>query len=280
MTQTPDTLLQATSPGTGDQVRIEIRASGRVDLILNRPDKHNAFNASVIADLLAELTQLAGDDRVKLLVLRSEGRHFSAGADLEWMRAQGQASHADNLKDASELARLMESVDRFPCPVICRIQGSAFGGALGLIACCDIAIASQDSRFCLSEVKLGLAPAVISPYVNRAIGARWMRRYTLTADLFGANDALAMGLVHQVVETEALDTAVTTQVERLLLNGPQAMRTAKHLLAAIDQRPITPELTQLTTQTIADLRVSAEGQEGLTAFLNKRKPAWQGEPSA
>lgn len=279
MTQTPETKLLEASLGMGI-VRIELSASGRADLILNRPDKHNAFNAAIIDDLLEGLARLASDAHVKVLVLRSEGRHFSAGADLEWMREQGLATHADNLKDAGKLARLMESVDRFPCPVICQIQGSAFGGALGLIACSDIAVASQDSRFCLSEVKLGLAPAVISPYVNRAIGARWMRRYTLTADIFGATEALAMGLLHQVVDSGELDSAVNAQVKRLLLNGPQAMRAAKHLLAAIDQRPITPELTQLTTRAIADLRVSAEGQEGLTAFLNKRKPAWQGEPSA
>jgi methylglutaconyl-CoA hydratase len=268
-------LLIDEHPGQDQSVRITLDRNGRADLVINRPDKHNAFNESVISSLLCGLQRLKYHPRIRVLVLRSEGQHFSAGADLNWMRKLGQSSHAENLHDAGELARLMIQLDEFHCPVIARVQGIAFGGAVGLIACCDIAIGTPSSRFSLSEVRLGLAPAVISPYVNRAIGPRAMRRYTLTAEVFDAAAALQLGLLHRIVALESLDAAISEQVKGLLLNSPAAMRRAKFLLQSIDQQPISKELTELTIQTIADLRVSEDGQEGLSAFLEKRAPAWQ-----
>ncbi len=256
-------------------VRILGDSRGRADLVLDRPARHNAFNAAVIRALLEGLRRLRDWPGLRVLVLRSTGRHFSSGADLDWMREQGQSSHADNLRDAAELARLMQELDQFPAPVIARVQGSAFGGALGLIACCDVAIGTPASQFCLSEVKLGLAPAVISPYVNRAIGPRALRRFALTAELMSADTALHLGLLHHLTDEEQLDTAVETQVGALLRNGPLAMAATKCLLRTVDQHPLDEALRERTTRTIADLRVSAEGQEGLAAFLQKRKPAWQ-----
>lgn len=246
-------------------------------LMLNRPEVHNAFDDSLIAELNGHLDQLhaladAGDLRV--VVLGSEGKSFSAGADLNWMKRMVDYDLEDNLADSRKLAALMHGLDTLPCPTLCRVQGAAFGGAVGLAACCDVVIASGKAKFCLSEVNIGLSPAVISPYVQRALGERQMRRYALTAEVMDAQLALALGLVHQVVEHDALDSAVDAMLATLLKGSPQAQRATKALLACVAQAPDSEATREHTCQVIGKLRVSQEGQEGLASFFEKRRPAW------
>jgi methylglutaconyl-CoA hydratase len=210
-----------------------------------------------------------------VVVVRSEGEHFSAGADLTWMRRMADNSREDNLADARQLAKLMALLNQMPKPVIGLIQGAAFGGAVGLAACCDIVIATETASFCLSEVKLGLIPATISPYVVRAIGERSARRYFLSAEVFSARAAQNMGLVHIVCsDTDALQKECDIMVRQLSGNGPKSLLEAKDLIAAVSQQPITDELIEDTSKRIARIRVSKEGQEGLNAFLDKRKASW------
>lgn len=242
-------------------------------LTLNRPEVHNAFDDRMIAELLDALAAVRGNSQVRALVLRSTGKNFSAGADLGWMRSMAAKNYAENMADAGELSRLMQELDELPQPTIALVQGAAFGGAVGLAACCDVAIATPNSSFCLSEVKIGLIPAVISPYVMRAIGTRHARRYMLTAERFGAEEALRIGLVHTVVEQ--LDDAVTPFLEAFINNSPAAVSAAKQLALAIDQQPLNAQTRQTTIERIAEIRVSAEGQEGLSAFLEKRTPNWK-----
>ncbi|SDI55164.1 methylglutaconyl-CoA hydratase [Ferrimonas sediminum] len=250
------------------------QSDGVARLTLNRPDKHNAFGDTMIGEInqaLAELTR----QPPTLLVLAANGKHFSAGADLAWMKSQAAMDQASNLSDARELARLMHTLDRFPAPTLALVDGAAFGGALGLIACCDIALASPRARFCLSEVKLGLIPAVISPFVARAIGQRQSRRYMLSAETFDANTARQIGLVHEVCEE--LTSSSEHLIATLTGNGPKAMQACKSLLHTIEQHPFDDALLSLTADAIAQIRVSPEGQEGLQAFFDKRPPLWQGE---
>lgn len=256
---------------------VSIDKRGVATLTLNRPEVHNAFDDKMIAELISILGNLASDDAVRVLVLNAKGKNFSAGADLNWMRAMADKDYQQNLNDADELAELMHKLDRFPKPSIALVQGAAFGGAVGLVACCDIAIAADSASFCLSEVKIGLIPAVISPYVMRALGERQSRRYFITAERFSANTALDMGLLHQVVAQEQLDTAVNTFIQTLLQNSPAAIKAAKTLIHNIYNRKIGNNVIAHTTQAIAEIRVSEEGQEGLTAFLTKRKPNWLNE---
>ena len=253
---------------------ISIDSRGVANLILNRPEVHNAFDDQMIAELIRVLDQLAADDKVKVLTLSARGKNFSAGADLNWMRSMAQKNYQQNLDDANELAALMHKLDKFPKPTIALVQGAAFGGAVGLVACCDMALAEQGASFCLSEVKIGLIPAVISPYVMRALGERQCRRYFLTAERFSAGSALTMGLVHQVVAVGELASQAESLIASLLQNSPAAVSAAKALLHNIYNRKISNNVIAHTTQAIAEIRVSAEGQEGLTAFLEKRKPAW------
>ncbi len=253
---------------------ISIDSRGVANLILNRPEVHNAFDDQMIAELIRVLDQLAADDKVKVLTLSARGKNFSAGADLNWMRSMAQKNYQQNLDDANELAALMHKLDQFPKPTIALVQGAAFGGAVGLVACCDMALAEQGASFCLSEVKIGLIPAVISPYVMRALGERQCRRYFLTAERFSADSALTMGLLHQVVAAGELESQAEMLINSLLQNSPAAVTSAKQLIQHIYQRPINAELIADTTAAIASIRVSAEGQEGLTAFLEKRKPGW------
>ncbi|MCH4810325.1 enoyl-CoA hydratase/isomerase family protein [Vreelandella neptunia] len=251
--------------------------NGVARLTLNRPDVHNAFDDSLIAELNAHLDQLnslAEAGEVRVVVLGSEGKSFSAGADLNWMKRMVDYDLEDNLADSRKLAALMHELDTLPCPTICRVQGAAFGGAVGLAACCDVVIASEKAKFCLSEVKIGLSPAVISPYVQRALGERQMRRYALTAEVMDAETALKLGLAHQVVEHEALDTAVDTMLTTLLAGSPQAQRATKALMATVAQAPDSDDTREHTCQVIAKLRVSQEGQEGLSSFFEKRRPVW------
>ena len=241
-------------------------------LTIERPDVHNAFDSETIISLTQQLEHVATLD-VKALVLQSDGKHFSAGADLNWMRAMVDNDLAENIADSMTLAKLMKTLSDVPFPTIAKVQGAAFGGALGLIACCDIAIAAENAKFCLSEVKLGLIPAVISPYVIKAIGERQARRYFLTAEVFDATTAQQLGLIHQTASD--LDDATQQLIDTLLNNGPHALVKAKALINSVANTPITDELIAFTAEQIATIRVSPEGQEGLAAFFEKRAPNWQ-----
>jgi methylglutaconyl-CoA hydratase len=247
---------------------------GIASVILNRPEQHNAFDDGMIAELIELLGKLEQDDRIRVLVLRAAGKSFSAGADLNWMRRMADYDLAQNQDDAMQLAELMRRLNCFPKPTIALVQGAAYGGGVGLIACCDIAIASQMATFCFSEVKLGLIPAVISPYVVEAIGTRASRRFMLTAERFSAEEACRLGLVHEVVDAQDLDTKLDSIVEFLLAAGPAAQIAAKGLIRAVSNKPIDGELIQDCARRIAEIRATSEAREGLSAFLEKRKPNW------
>jgi methylglutaconyl-CoA hydratase len=248
---------------------------GVTEVVLNRPDKRNAFDDGIIQQLISALEKVNADDNTNIVILRSEGRHFSAGADLGWMRRMADSSRQENLDDSRELARLMNVLNHLSKPVIGLVQGAAFGGAVGLAACCDIVLATEKASFCLSEVRLGLIPAVISPYVVRAIGERQARRYFITAEVFTARQAEHFGLVHDVCEdVAAMDHRCDELLQQLTLNGPEAMQAAKDLVFAVSHKVIGKDVIDDTAQRIADIRVGAEGQEGLSAFLNKRKANW------
>jgi methylglutaconyl-CoA hydratase len=239
-----------------------------------RAQVHNAFDAELIAGLTAALGEVAADAGVRGLVLEAEGPSFSAGADLNWMRGMAAASEAENREDSLALARLMRTLDELPKPTIACVQGAAFGGGVGLVACCDIAIGVPEAKFGLTEAKLGLLPAVISPYVIAAIGTRHARRYFASAEIFDAAEALRIGLLHQVVPAAELDAAVQRQVDLLLKAGPVASASAKALVRDAVSHADGARHDADNAALIARLRVSPEGQEGLSAFLDKRKPNW------
>ena len=243
-------------------------------LRMTRAEVHNAFDAALIAGLTAALDEVAADADVRVLVLEAEGASFSAGADLHWMRGMAAASEAENRTDSLALARLMRTLDELPKPTIAAVQGSAFGGGVGLVACCDIAIAARGAKFGLTESRLGLLPAVISPYVINAIGPRQARRYFATAEIFDAVEAQRIGLLHKVVNATALDNAVQRQVDLLLNAGPSASANAKRLVRDVIAHSDGARHDADNAALIARLRVSPEGQEGLSAFLDKRKPRW------
>ena len=254
---------------------LSIERDGAVTrLRLNRPELHNAFDAHLISALTSTLQALAVAPEVRAVVLEGAGASFSAGADLNWMRDMAKAGEAENRDDALALARLMRTLDELPKPTIARVHGTAFGGGVGLVACCDIAIGTQEAKFGLTESKLGLLPAVISPYVIAAIGARQARRWFATAEIFDALEAQRIGLLHQVVEIEQLDAAVQRQIDLLLKAGPLATASAKSLVRRVVQGGDAAAIDAANADLIAKLRISDEGQEGLSAFLNKRKPAW------
>jgi len=252
----------------------DLDARGVAMLWLDRPELHNAFDDALIAALTAELVRLAADPSVRILVLGGRGRSFSAGADLNWMKRMAGYSEAENRRDADALAGLMRVLDAFPKPTVARVHGAAYGGGVGLVACCDIAFASGAAVFCLSEAKLGLIPAVISPYVVAAMGARAARRYFLTAETFDAATARQIGLLHEVVAADGLDAAVEKVVAALLAAGPQAQGECKTLIARVARGPVDDTMVADTAARIARVRVSPEGREGIAAFLDKRKPAW------
>ncbi|WP_243039637.1 enoyl-CoA hydratase/isomerase family protein [Dyella sedimenti] len=245
-------------------------------IALNRPQVHNAFDDGLIAELTTALEQTGRDAGVRAVVLTGEGASFSAGADLQWMRGMAAASEAENREDSRRLARLMRTLQYLPKPTIARVNGAAYGGGVGLVACCDIAIGVDSARFGLTEVKLGLVPAVISPYVIQAIGLRQARRLFLTGELFDADTALRLGLLHQCVPAGQLDDAVDATLALLAKAGPVAQAEAKRLalrMAGASEAE-AERLDEENAVLIARLRVSAEGQEGLGAFLDKRPPAW------
>jgi methylglutaconyl-CoA hydratase len=243
-------------------------------LRLDRPQLHNAFDAALIAALTDALALLGADPQVRVVVLEGAGASFSAGADLNWMRGMAAASEAENRDDALALARLLRTLDALPKPTIARVHGAAFGGGVGLVAACDIAIGVPEAKFGLTESRLGLLPAVISPYVIAAIGARQARRWFATAEIFDAGEARRIGLLHEVVDAGALDTAVQRQIDLLLKAGPIAAASAKALVRDVVAGTDATAIDQANAALIARLRVSAEGQEGIGAFLEKRKPAW------
>ena len=270
----------------GDAMTTQIKESDSVDLVtlsieagvatvtLNNPDKHNAFDDKIIAQLTHAFDRIASDENVNVMVLASTGKSFSAGADLGWMKRMASFSYEENLADANALATMLHKLNFLPQPTIAKVQGAAFGGAVGLASCCDIVIASEKASFCLSEVKLGLIPATISPYVVNAIGLKASRRYFQTAERFFAAKAEQIGLVDEVVSPDALDEATNAMIKQLLTNGPVATREAKQLAFDVAYQPINNELMQETSKRIAAIRVSEEGQEGLTAFFEKRPASW------
>ena len=247
-------------------------SNGVGQMILNRADKHNAFDEVMITEMIQTLEHFATNDQCQVLVLKANGKNFSAGADLNWMRKQAKMDFEQNLCDANELAKLMSTLDKFPKPTIALVQGAAFGGALGLICCCDIAIANERASFCLSEVKLGLIPAVISPYVVRAMGQRASRRYMLTAERFTAEKARELQVIHEI--NDDLEAAAEPIIQALLANSPQGMTWVKTLLSRLEDGVIDDATLDYTSERIAKIRVSNEGQEGLNAFFDKRKPNW------
>jgi methylglutaconyl-CoA hydratase len=259
---------------SNDPILTEIGARGVASLILNRPEVHNAFDDVLIGRLSEALEELSSNDEVRVLKVVGRGKSFSAGADLNWMRRMADYSNDENLDDARKVSQMWRMLWSFPRPTLAVVHGNAFGGGIGLIACCDIAVASDNARFSLSEVKLGLIPATISPFVVEAIGARQARRLFLSAERFDAATAMRLGLVHEVVSADTLDDAVDTFVSRLLENGPQAMAASKELVSAVAHRPIDENVLADVAKRIAEQRASEEGREGVAAFLEKRPPAW------
>jgi methylglutaconyl-CoA hydratase len=251
-----------------------VDARGVAQVTLNRPDRHNAFDADILARLAGLLTGLGRDNAVRVIVLTGSGPTFCAGADVEWMRRMAAADAAANIEDARALAEVLATLDALPKPTIARVQGPAFGGGVGLIACCDIAVAVADARLALTEVRVGLVPATISPYVIAAIGARLARRYMLTAEPVSGPAAVAAGLVHEVCERDRLDERVAALVDLLLRAGPGALRECKELIREVRASVHGEELRRATAERLARVRSSAEGREGLQAFLDKRRPAW------
>lgn len=255
-------------------VTCAVDARGIATVTLSRPSKHNAFDDHMIQELRQHFDELGASASVRAVILAAEGKSFSAGGDLAWMQRMADYDYGHNLDDARALADMLQALKTLPQPTIAKVQGNAFGGAVGLISCCDIAIASSTACFGLTEARIGLIPATIGPHVLEALGARWTRRLFLTAERFEAALAERIGLVHEVCEPEALQACVDACIANLLANSPEALRAAKQLCADMLYRSIDEELLSDTSARIAHLRVSTEGQEGLRAFLEKRSPAW------
>lgn len=241
---------------------------------MNRPDVHNAFNAQLIADITAACRALDADDAVRVVVLAGRGKSFSAGADLNWMKAAGEASVEENLADARKLAGMLRTLAEMTKPTIARVQGAALGGGMGLASACDICVASDKAVFATSEVKFGIIPSAISPYVIRAIGERQSYRYFQTAERISAQRAGEIGLAHEVVAADELDAKVGEIVAALLQGGPKAQAAAKELIRAVANRPVSDEIVEDTARRISALRATPEAKEGLDAFLSKRPAAW------
>jgi methylglutaconyl-CoA hydratase len=259
-------------------IEVERRPDGIGVVWLNRPDVRNAFNDTMIAELTAAFGALAADPAVRAVVLAGRGPVFCAGADLHWMNRMAGYTFEQNHADALGLARMLDALHTLAKPTVARVHGHAFAGGMGLVAACDIALAARGAEFCVSEVKLGLIPAVISPYLIAAMGSRAARRYMLTAERFGAEEAHRIGFVHACVDAAALDPAIDALAEHLLAGGPAAHAATKDLIRAVAARPLSEELIADTATRIAATRASAEGREGVQSFLEKRKPAWAARP--
>lgn len=246
-------------------------------ITLNRPEIHNAFDDVLIKSLTDQLQQLEQNNSVRVVLLTANGKSFSAGADMNWMRRIANYSKEENYHDALAMAHMMNTLYRLSKPTIALVQGAAYGGGVGLVACCDIAIATPSAMFCLSEVKLGLIAASIGPYVVAALGERAARRYLLTAERFDAHEAYRLGLIHQVVDDTILLNTGQQMAQQLLNNGPQALSIVKRFLTQINHQSIDDTLIKFSAETIANIRATPEAQEGLSAFLEKRKPSWAKE---
>jgi methylglutaconyl-CoA hydratase len=249
-------------------------------IALTQPEVRNAFSDEVIADITAAFSEVGARSEVRAVVLAAEGPAFCAGANLNWMRRMADYTRAENVADAAKLAEMLRVIYECPKPTIARVQGDVYAGGMGLVAACDIAVAVDTAGFCLSEVKLGLIPATISPYVIRAMGARAAHRYFLTAERFGAAEALRIGFVHEVVAADQLDAKVDEWLKALASASPNAVRACKRLVLDVADREINAQLIADTVEGIADIRASSEGKEGVQAFLQKRKPAWLATPTA
>jgi methylglutaconyl-CoA hydratase len=241
---------------------------------LNRPNVRNAFNETTIAEIKQAFSELGEDDALRAIVLAANGPAFCAGADLNWMKKMAGYTHAENHADALQLAEMLRTIYLCPKPVVAKVQGDCYAGGMGLVAACDIIVAVEEANFCLSEVKLGLIPATISPYVVKAMGENAARRYFLTAERFGAREALRIGFAHEVVSTETLDAKVTEIVKALVNNSPNAVQQAKVLVRDVVGQPVNDALLADTAERIAQIRASDQGREGVASFLEKRKPAW------
>jgi methylglutaconyl-CoA hydratase len=254
---------------------LSIRVSNQIGTItMNRPEVRNAFNDDVIAEITQAFALLGVREDVRCIVLAAEGPAFCAGADLNWMRRMADYSREENLADAGKLAEMLRVIYECPKPTVARVQGDVVAGGMGLVACCDMAVSVESAGYCLSEVKLGLIPATISPYVIRALGARASHRYFLTAERFSAQEALRLGLVHEVVSADQLDTKLDEITQAVVKNSPNAVKVCKKLVQDVAYAEMGQPLTQKTVEGIADIRSSAEGREGVSAFLGKRKPSW------
>jgi methylglutaconyl-CoA hydratase len=255
---------------------IEVSERNEIALVtLNRPDVHNAFNETLVAELTDALRTLDANPRIRAIILLATGKSFCAGADLKWMERMAGYAYEQNIADAGALARLLQTLAGVGKPTIARVHGAAFGGGVGLIACCDIAIATQNATFALSEAKLGLIPATIGPYVVEAIGARHARRFMITAETFDAAEAFRIGLVHDIVpDVESLDARVNEVLGSLLVAGPHAQKAIKALIRAVAHRPVDERVVADTAERIATVRASDEGREGIGAFLTRRSPDW------
>lgn len=243
-------------------------------LTLNRPEIRNAFDDAQIERLTRALREAEADSRVRVVVIAGNGPAFCAGADLNWMKRMASYGYEQNLADATALAEMLRTLDRMTKPTLARVHGPAFAGGTGLVAACDIALGTPEAKFCLSEAKLGLSPATISPYVVRAMGARMARRYFLTAEVFDAEEAFRIGLLSALVPTAELDATLEATLKHLLAGGPRAMVEIKDLIRAVSAGTVDAAMIADTARRIAEIRVTAEGREGIASFLEKRKPAW------
>lgn len=272
-TTTPEPLATPAMPAF---TTIDVADRNGVALVtLDRPDRHNAFDETMIAELTQALAVIEASPRIRAVVLLGSGESFCAGADLAWMQRMAGFSYEENVADARALARLLQVLSSLPKPTIARIHGPVYGGGVGLVACCDIAVAAMAATFALSEAKLGLIPATIGPYVIEAIGARAARRYFLTAERFDAAEAYRIGLVHDIVPSlEALDERVNELLGQLMLAGPHAQAAVKALVRAVAHRPIDERVVADTAERIATIRATDEAREGIAAFLTRRSPAW------
>ena len=254
---------------------LSIRYDGhRATITLTQPEVRNAFSDEVIAEITAAFTEVGARPDVRAVVLAAEGPAFCAGANLHWMRRMADYTRAENVADAGKLAEMLRVIYACPKPTVARVQGDVYAGGMGLVAACDMAVSVDTAGFCLSEVKLGLIPATISPYVIRAMGARAAHRYFLTAERFGAAEALRIGFVHEVVAADQLDAKVDDIVKALVSASPNAVRACKQLVQDVAQQQIDAQLIAATVEGIADIRASEEGREGVQSFLQKRKPGW------
>ncbi len=255
-------------------LQVATDTNGITTLSLNRPEKHNAFDPDLMQLIINTLAALEIDNECRVLIITGSGKSFSSGADLNYMKSMVNFSHEENVIDAQRLATMLKTLNHFPKPVIAAVNGNAFAGATGLIACSDLVIAASNARFCISEVRLGIAPAVISPFVIARIGVHNARRYFLSAEIFAAEAAQHAGLVHEIVAPEALLETAHKHAMNFLNNGPQAIRATKELIHHIASYNADPAITQYTCELIARLRCSEEGQQGLAAYFEKNSPPW------